>query len=78
MLEEWVRRLCEALEVPVDAVDVDGVLDLAREAAHNVDRPAAPITAYIVGYAAGRGSGDAAVAADAAASATRLARDWPE
>ena len=78
MLEEWVRRLCEALEVPVDAVDVDGVLDLAREAAHNVDRPAAPITAYIVGYAAGRGSGDAAAAADAAASATRLARDWPE
>jgi hypothetical protein len=76
MLEEWVRRLCEALGVPVDAVDVDGVLDLAREAAHNVDRPAAPITAYVVGYAAGQRSGDAAAAADATESATRLARDW--
>jgi hypothetical protein len=76
MLEEWVRRLCEALGVPVDAVDVDGVLDLAREAAHNVDRPAAPITTYVVGYAAGQRSGDPAAAADAAEAATRLARDW--
>ena len=32
----------------------NSVLDLARAAAHNVTRPAGPITTYLVGYAAGR------------------------
>jgi Domain of unknown function (DUF6457) len=76
MLDAWVRQLCGALGVPVEAIDVDGVLDLAREAAHSVDRPAAPVTAYIVGYAAGQRSDDAAAAGEAAQTAARLARDW--
>ena len=51
-MDEWITRLCDALDVPIADVDVNAVLDLARDAAHNVDRPAAPITTYIVGYAA--------------------------
>ena len=51
-MDEWITRLCDALDVPIADVDINAVLDLARDAAHNVDRPAAPITTYIVGYAA--------------------------
>ncbi|MGH8777210.1 MAG: DUF6457 domain-containing protein [Jiangellaceae bacterium] len=77
-MDEWVRRLCEALDVPADAVDVTALLDLARDAAHGVDRPAAPVTTYIVGYAAGRRGRDQQAAADAIGAATALARGWPQ
>jgi hypothetical protein len=63
-LDAWVVALADRLGVPAGDVDVRGLLDLARDAAHQVDRPAAPLTAFLVGYAAGlRGGGPAAVAA---------------
>ena len=43
-MDEWIRQLCDALDVPIADVETDAVLDLARDAAHNVDRPAAPVT----------------------------------
>jgi uncharacterized membrane protein len=53
MLEDWVARLAEDLGFdPVD-VSVDEVLGLAKDAAHTVARPAAPLTTFLVGYAAG-------------------------
>ena len=52
-MDEWITRLCDALDVPIADVDINAVLDLARDAAHNVDRPAAPITTYIVGVLLG-------------------------
>ncbi|WP_211373682.1 DUF6457 domain-containing protein [Cellulomonas fimi] len=52
-LEEWVAAVVAELEIPRDVVDVALVLDLARDAAHGVDRPAAPLTTFLVGYAAG-------------------------
>ena len=76
MIDDWVTELCAALDVPPDAVDVAALLDLARDAAHHVERPAAPITTYIVGLAAGRAGGDAAAVADFTARAARLARGW--
>ena len=33
-------------------VEIDDILDLARDAAHQVERPAAPLTTFLVGYAA--------------------------
>ncbi|MBD0292740.1 MAG: molybdenum cofactor guanylyltransferase [Jiangellaceae bacterium] len=75
-MEEWVRSLCAALDVPVGDVDVDAVLDLARDAAHNVDRPAAPVTTFVAGYAAGRRGGGSAATAAATAAAADLARGW--
>jgi hypothetical protein len=48
------------------------VLDLARVAAHTVDRPAAPLTAYFLGIAVGRG----APLAETAARLQQLARSW--
>jgi hypothetical protein len=50
-LSDWIDQLCEVLEIDPE-VDRDLVLDVAREAAHNVERPAAPITTYLLGYAA--------------------------
>lgn len=58
MLEEWVARLAAELGFDPADVSVDEVLDLARDAAHTVARPAAPLTTFLVGYAAGlRGGG---------------------
>lgn len=51
-LEAWTTELCA--ELGVDAtVNVDQVLDLAAEAAHSIVRPAAPLTTFIAGIAAG-------------------------
>ena len=53
-LDEWLAKACAALDIPV--IDRGPVLDLARDVAHGVLRPAAPLTAYIVGVAVGRGA----------------------
>lgn len=75
-MEPWVAALCEQLGVPVDDVDVGAILDLAKDAAHNVERPAAPVTAFVAGYAAAlKGGGDAVVAATLD-TAGAMARDW--
>lgn len=63
MLQDWVTTLCRELDIDSADPDVSEILDLARDAAHIVARPAAPITTFIAGYAAGlRGGGRAAVA----------------
>lgn len=53
ILDPWCRQLVEALELDGLEVDIDEVLTLAGEAAHTVVRPAAPLTTFIVGFAAG-------------------------
>ena len=56
-LEQWATLLGRALGTPAEAVDIDAILDLARDAAHGVARPAAPLTTFLVGLAAGRSGG---------------------
>lgn len=61
----------------VDAeVDEALVLDLARDAAHSVERPAAPITTYLLGYAAAVHGGSPETVEALAARATALAEKW--
>lgn len=70
-LHAWADRVIAELGLP-DAVDestLQLILDLARDAAHGVARPAAPLTTYLLGLAVARG----ADATDAAARITRLA-----
>ena len=55
-LDEWTTTVCVALDLSPDVVDRSLVLDLAREAAHGVARPAAPLTTYLAGIAVGRGA----------------------
>jgi hypothetical protein len=70
-LDDWTFAVCKALDL--DTVDPKPVLDLAREVAHGVMRPAAPLTAYLLGVAVGRGA-DPQVAA---ATITALVAKWP-
>jgi hypothetical protein len=75
VLDEWVATLAAELGVPAD-IDIKLLLDVARDAAHHVDRPAAPLTTFLVGYAAGLRSTEPSAVADAAATAQRLALGW--
>ena len=69
-LSEWVTMACAELGVAESDIDMTLVLDLAREVAHHTVRPAAPVSAYLLGLAVGRG-GDPA---ELAARLTALAR----
>jgi hypothetical protein len=72
-LDAWVDELAAALGVDPGAIDRNLLLDVARDAAHGVARPAAPLTTFLVGLAAGQRGGDASAIRDAAETATRLA-----
>jgi hypothetical protein len=54
-LDEWTAQVCRELAIDPAALDTDAVLDLARDVAHGVARPAAPLTAFLLGVAVGRG-----------------------
>jgi hypothetical protein len=58
--------------VDAAATDVPLLLDVARDAAHGIARPAAPLTTFLVGLAAGQRGGGAEAVASAAAIAQRL------
>jgi hypothetical protein len=70
-LDEWAELA--AAELGVEQPDADAqrlVLDVARDVAHNVLRPGAPLSTYLLGVAVGRG----ASLADAARAVTAVAR----
>jgi hypothetical protein len=73
-LDQWLQAACAELGLDPAAVDVRAVLDLARDVAHGVDRPAAPVTAYLLGVAVGRGL----PAADAVTRLSGLTRSWAD
>ncbi|MGB0121233.1 MAG: DUF6457 domain-containing protein [Solirubrobacterales bacterium] len=52
-LEEWMATILAAMELDED-VDIAALLDLTRDVAHNVARPAAPLTTFVLGLALGR------------------------
>ena len=72
-LDAWTTEACRVLQLDPSVVDRQLVLDLARDVAHRVLRPGAPLTAYLLGVAVGRGAN----AGDAAAALVDLARNWP-
>jgi hypothetical protein len=72
-LDDWVAAATEELGLKSGDVQPKIVLDVAREVAHQVLRPAAPLTAYLMGVAVGRGTDPA----DATARISALAQTWP-
>ncbi|MEO6827751.1 MAG: DUF6457 domain-containing protein [Microbacteriaceae bacterium] len=62
VLDTWSRRLAEELDIGGLDVDIHAILGLAGRAAHAVARPAAPVTTFLVGYAAGRAAAGRAAA----------------
>ena len=69
-MDEWVGRVCTALGL--GPTDYAQVLDMTRDVAHHVLRPAAPVTAYLLGVAVGQGADPAS----AASVITELAKSW--
>ncbi|MEU8773206.1 NTP transferase domain-containing protein [Streptomyces sp. NPDC048606] len=74
VLEQWITAAKNELGIDLD-VDTKTLLDLARDAAHGVARPAAPLTTFLVGYAAARAEATGADPAHAVAEASRKAAD---
>ncbi|PIM70635.1 molybdenum cofactor guanylyltransferase [Streptomyces sp. JV178] len=77
VLDEWISAVKDELGIDLD-VDTRELLDLARDAAHNVARPAAPLTTFLVGYAAAKAGGGPEAVAEAARKATALALGWAD
>lgn len=77
VLDEWMTAAKAELGIDLD-VDNATLLDLARDAAHGVTRPAAPLTTFLVGYAAATRGGTPEDVAEAAGKAARLAARWAE
>jgi hypothetical protein len=73
VLDDWVTATCTELGIDPAQVPVPTVLDLARDVAHQVLRPGAPVTAYLLGLAVGQGADPAVTAA----RLTALAGTWP-
>jgi hypothetical protein len=72
-LESWTEAVCAELGIDPSATATRAVLDVTRDVAHQVARPAAPLTAYLLGIAVGRGE-----PVEAAAERLReLAARWP-
>jgi hypothetical protein len=72
-LTSWLAELAAELGVDSTLVDRDLLLDVARDAAHGVARPAAPLTTFLVGLAAGLNGGSVEAIEEAASTAQRLA-----
>ncbi|MFG2489589.1 DUF6457 domain-containing protein [Streptomyces caniferus] len=72
VLDEWITAVKAELGIELD-VDTAALLDLARDAAHGVARPAAPLTTFLIGYAAGRQGRDVQELTERAAA---LANRW--
>lgn len=76
-LTQWTRAARSALEADLGTalpdVDTQILLDIARDAAHAVNRPAAPVTTFLLGYAA---AASGRSVEDVAATLRRLAGEW--
>lgn len=60
-VEQWATHLATTLNLDDSAATtppLTELLDLTREVAHNVARPAGPITTYYIGLAVARAGGD--------------------
>ncbi|WP_341229836.1 DUF6457 domain-containing protein [Nocardioides salarius] len=76
-LHDWIDELSDALDLDTE-VDEALLLDLARDVAHAVARPAAPLSAYLLGLAAGAKGGGPAVVEELAERVRALADGWDQ
>src|SRR6476620_5033948 len=79
-MQEWVGQVAGRLGLDLAGVDqqelVTAVLDLTADVAHGVSRPAAPVTAFLVGLAAGGAADPPAAVARHIAAVRDLAALW--
>jgi hypothetical protein len=73
-LDRWAAAATAELGIDSPGDFIKTVLNLARVAAHRVDRPAAPLTAFLLGIAVGQGR----PLPESAQQLQDLARAWPQ
>jgi hypothetical protein len=71
-MNDWIAAVQKELGLDV-SFDTDAILDAARDAAHAVERKAAPVTTYLMGVAAAQGANPQEIAA----KIEKLAKSWP-
>lgn len=74
-MRDWIEAVTAELSIQgVDVTDalMKEILAVARDAAHNVERPAAPLTTYLMGIAVAQGADPA----DVAQRVGQLAENW--
>ena len=76
-LEQWMADAKAELGIDLD-VDVDELLDMTAVVAHKVTRVAAPLTAFLVGYAAAQAGGGPAAVSEASRRVAALAESRGE
>lgn len=74
-MRKWIEDVKSELGVDLD-VDVAELLDMTKAVAHGVARPAAPLTSFLVGYAAAQAGGEPEAVAEANRRVTALAERW--
>lgn len=74
-LHDWIDELMDVLDIEGE-IDEGLILDVAREAAHQVQRPAAPISTYLLGYAAAQAGGGPEDVERLAGRVLALAERW--
>jgi hypothetical protein len=72
-LDPWITAAAAELGLDAAEIPVGLVLDVARDVAHQVLRPGAPVSAYLMGVAVGRGADPS----DVADRLSTLALSWP-
>jgi len=75
-LDEWAQALRERFGLGPDDLPIALILDLARDVANGVARPAAPFSAFAAGFVAGRAGGTPEQVREAAAAVTEMAAGW--
>ncbi len=53
-LGEWLSTVSAKLDIDPNGVDIETVLNVAGDVAHEVARPAAPLSTFLLGVAVGR------------------------
>jgi hypothetical protein len=71
-MNDWIAAVQKELGLDV-SFDTDAILDAARDAAHTIERKAAPVTTYLMGVAAAHGANPQEIAA----KIEKLAKSWP-
>lgn len=75
-MSAWTERLAQALDVdPLDAQQEAALLRVSRDIAHRVERKETPLSAYLLGVAAGSRIATGSAPGEALEAVTSALRD---
>jgi hypothetical protein len=75
-LDRWADALRERFGLAPEDVPIALILDLAKDVATGVARPAAPFSAFVAGLVAGRAGGSPETVRETVAAVSELAKTW--